>query len=166
MLRPFIPQFGCAVLDFSEPTDAEVKGAVLTRLVQLALRYIWTPFCIEGDPMLHGDGAELMSEVIKRLEREGLARFVPGQIGRKVGSPREATRRRIDPAESENLLAREPPSSPPLTWRRCWGRPSIADTKQHRPWLALLFFSWSGADRPVDKAVATAAERHAVWLAA
>jgi len=55
-----------------------------------------------------GEGSEPMSEVVKRLEREGMARVILRQIGRKFGSPSEATRKRIDAADSETLLAWAP----------------------------------------------------------
>ena len=41
-LKPFVPQFRYALHDLSARTDAEIKGDVLTRLVQLALRWIFT----------------------------------------------------------------------------------------------------------------------------
>jgi hypothetical protein len=47
VLKPFVPQFGCALHDPSEGTCADVKGAVLTRLVQLALRYVFTDQPVE-----------------------------------------------------------------------------------------------------------------------
>ena len=46
-LKPFVPQFGYALHDISERTNAEVKGAVLTRLVQLALRYVFAEQPVE-----------------------------------------------------------------------------------------------------------------------
>ena len=41
-LAPYVPQFRYALHDLSARTDAEIKGDVLTRLVQLALRWIFT----------------------------------------------------------------------------------------------------------------------------
>jgi predicted transposase/invertase (TIGR01784 family) len=41
-LEPFVPSFTYQLVDLSERTDAEIKGAVLTRLVQLALRWIYS----------------------------------------------------------------------------------------------------------------------------
>ncbi|WP_462321317.1 Rpn family recombination-promoting nuclease/putative transposase [Halochromatium sp.] len=41
-LRPFVPQFGYALHDISARSGTEIKGAVLSRLVQLALRYIYS----------------------------------------------------------------------------------------------------------------------------
>jgi hypothetical protein len=41
-LKPYVPQFRYALHDISERTNAEIKGAVLTRLAQLALRYVFT----------------------------------------------------------------------------------------------------------------------------
>jgi hypothetical protein len=40
-LAPLVPSFTYRLVDLSERTDAEIKGAVLTRLVQLALRWIF-----------------------------------------------------------------------------------------------------------------------------
>lgn len=40
-LTPFVPQFTYGLHDISARTDAEIKGDVLTRLVQLALRWIF-----------------------------------------------------------------------------------------------------------------------------
>ena len=42
VLAPFVPQFQCALHDISARTSAEIKGDVLTRLVQLALRDIFS----------------------------------------------------------------------------------------------------------------------------
>jgi hypothetical protein len=41
-LAPFVPQFRYALQDISARTGAEIKGAVLTRLVLLALRHIFS----------------------------------------------------------------------------------------------------------------------------
>ena len=41
-LAPFVPQFRYARHDISARTNAEIKGEVLTRLVQLALRHIFS----------------------------------------------------------------------------------------------------------------------------
>lgn len=41
-LIPFVPQFRYALHDISARTNAEIKGEVLTRLVQLALRHIYS----------------------------------------------------------------------------------------------------------------------------
>jgi hypothetical protein len=41
-LAPYVPQFRYALHDLSARTDTEIKGDVLTRLVQLALRWIFT----------------------------------------------------------------------------------------------------------------------------
>ena len=46
-LVPFVPSFTYQPVDLSERTDAEIKGAVLTRLVQLALRWIYSNSPIE-----------------------------------------------------------------------------------------------------------------------
>jgi len=40
-LEPYVPQFRYALHDLSARTDADIKGDVLTRLVQLALRWIY-----------------------------------------------------------------------------------------------------------------------------
>ena len=41
-LVPYVPQFRYALHDISARTNAEIKGEVLTRLVQLALRHIYS----------------------------------------------------------------------------------------------------------------------------
>ncbi len=41
-LAPFVPQFRYALHDISARTDVEIKGAVLTQLVLLALRHIFS----------------------------------------------------------------------------------------------------------------------------
>jgi len=46
-LTPFVPQFTYALLDLSARTNAEIKGQVLTRLVQLALRWVFDDQPIE-----------------------------------------------------------------------------------------------------------------------
>jgi predicted transposase/invertase (TIGR01784 family) len=40
-LVPFVPSFGYRLVDLSGPTNAEIKGRVLTRLVQLAMRWVF-----------------------------------------------------------------------------------------------------------------------------
>jgi hypothetical protein len=40
-LAPFVPSFGYRLVDLSGPTYAEIKGRVLTRLVQLAMRWVF-----------------------------------------------------------------------------------------------------------------------------
>jgi predicted transposase/invertase (TIGR01784 family) len=42
-LVPYVPQFRYALHDISPHSDTEIRGAVLTRLVQLALRHIFDP---------------------------------------------------------------------------------------------------------------------------
>jgi predicted transposase YdaD len=46
-LAPFVPQFRYALHDISARTGAEIKGAVLTRLVQLALRHVFSAEPVE-----------------------------------------------------------------------------------------------------------------------
>jgi predicted transposase/invertase (TIGR01784 family) len=46
-LAPLVPSFTYRLVDLSERTNAEIKGAVLTRLVQLALRWIFSDTPIE-----------------------------------------------------------------------------------------------------------------------
>ncbi|WP_254045302.1 Rpn family recombination-promoting nuclease/putative transposase [Thiohalocapsa sp. ML1] len=46
-LAPFVPSFRYDIADLSSRTDAEIKGKVLTRLVQLALRWIFDDAPIE-----------------------------------------------------------------------------------------------------------------------
>lgn len=41
-LEPYVPQFRYALHDISPRSSTEIKGEVLTRLVQLALRYIYS----------------------------------------------------------------------------------------------------------------------------
>jgi hypothetical protein len=41
-LAPFVPQFRCAFHDFSALSNEEIKGEVLTRLVLLAMRHIFS----------------------------------------------------------------------------------------------------------------------------
>ncbi len=47
VLAPFVPQFQCALHDISARTSAEIKGDVLTRLAQLALRDIFSEQPVE-----------------------------------------------------------------------------------------------------------------------
>jgi hypothetical protein len=46
-LAPFVPSFRYDIADLSSRTDAEIKGKVLTRLVQLALRWIFDDAPVE-----------------------------------------------------------------------------------------------------------------------
>jgi predicted transposase/invertase (TIGR01784 family) len=46
-LAPFVPQFTYALHDISARTDAEIKGEVLTRLVLLAMRWIFSDEAVE-----------------------------------------------------------------------------------------------------------------------
>jgi hypothetical protein len=41
-LAPFVPSFTYQLVDLSERIDAEIRGAVLTRLVQLALSWVYS----------------------------------------------------------------------------------------------------------------------------
>jgi len=47
VLTPFVPQFTYTLHDLSPRTNAEIKGALLTRLVQLAMRWIFSDQPIE-----------------------------------------------------------------------------------------------------------------------
>jgi len=47
VLTPFVPQFTYTLHDLSPRTNAEIKGALLTRLVQLAMRWIFSEQPIE-----------------------------------------------------------------------------------------------------------------------
>ncbi|MEA3643630.1 MAG: Rpn family recombination-promoting nuclease/putative transposase [Lamprobacter sp.] len=42
VLQPYVPQFRYSLHDLSARTNAEIKGDVLTRLVQLAMRWIFS----------------------------------------------------------------------------------------------------------------------------
>jgi hypothetical protein len=46
-LKPFVPQFGYALHDISARSRTEIKGAVLSRLIQLALRHIYSDRPVE-----------------------------------------------------------------------------------------------------------------------
>ena len=46
-LKPFVPQFGYALHDISARSSTEIKGEVLSRLVQLALRHIYSDQPVE-----------------------------------------------------------------------------------------------------------------------
>jgi hypothetical protein len=46
-LAPYVPQFTYALHDISARTDAEIKGEVLTRLVLLAMRWIFSDEAID-----------------------------------------------------------------------------------------------------------------------
>jgi predicted transposase/invertase (TIGR01784 family) len=46
-LKPFVPQFGYALHDISAKSSTEIKGEVLSRLVQLALRHIFSDQPVE-----------------------------------------------------------------------------------------------------------------------
>lgn len=46
-LAPYVPRFTYALHDFSARTDAEIKGEVLTRLVLLAMRWIFSDEAID-----------------------------------------------------------------------------------------------------------------------
>ncbi|MGV0951891.1 MAG: Rpn family recombination-promoting nuclease/putative transposase [Azonexus sp.] len=46
-LVPYVPQFRYALHDISARTNAEIKGEVLTRLVQLAMRHIYSKEPVE-----------------------------------------------------------------------------------------------------------------------
>ncbi len=47
VMSSFVPQFTYALHDISARTNAEIKGAVLTRLVQLAMRWIFSQEPVE-----------------------------------------------------------------------------------------------------------------------
>ena len=46
-LKPYVPQFGYALHDISAKSSTEIKGEVLSRLVQLALRHIYSDQPVE-----------------------------------------------------------------------------------------------------------------------
>jgi hypothetical protein len=46
-LVPYVPQFHYALHDISVRTNAAIKGEVLTRLVQLAMRHIYSKEPVE-----------------------------------------------------------------------------------------------------------------------
>lgn len=58
MLKPFVPQFGYALHDISARSTTQIKGDVLSRLVQLALRHIYSD---QPDKRLH----ELLTLIAK-----------------------------------------------------------------------------------------------------
>ncbi len=64
-LKPFVPQFGYALHDISAKSNTEIKGEVLSRLVQLALRHIY------GDQP--SERFEELLELIAKVSRDTTA---------------------------------------------------------------------------------------------
>jgi hypothetical protein len=66
VLEPFVPRFHYALHDISPRGDAEIRGEVLTRLVQLALRHIH-----DGEPLARL--ADLLGLIARVIERDPTA---------------------------------------------------------------------------------------------
>ncbi|WP_295439062.1 Rpn family recombination-promoting nuclease/putative transposase [uncultured Thiodictyon sp.] len=81
-LAPFVPQFTYALHDISARTDSEIKGEVLTRLVQLAMRWIFSTAPVER----LGDLLTLIEQVQDRATAleilESLLRYYVQGTGR------------------------------------------------------------------------------------
>ncbi|WP_459874033.1 Rpn family recombination-promoting nuclease/putative transposase, partial [Endothiovibrio diazotrophicus] len=93
-LRPFVPHFRYALHDISSHSETEIRGEVLTRLVQLALRHIYSDRPAERL-------AELVALMVEVLESEGapaileslLRYYVKGTQTLEEGDVREVLER-------------------------------------------------------------------------
>ncbi|WP_201219819.1 Rpn family recombination-promoting nuclease/putative transposase [Halochromatium roseum] len=75
-LKPSVPQFRYALQDLSPRSDAEIKGDVLTRLVQLVLRWIFS-----DQPLEH----------LERPDRRPRHRAAESGIAAAIRCPRDTT---------------------------------------------------------------------------
>jgi len=82
VLAPFVPRFTYALHDISARTNAEIKGAVLTRLVQLAMRWIFSkePLARLGDLLTLIEQVEDRTTALEILE--SLLRYYVQGTGR------------------------------------------------------------------------------------
>ncbi|WP_459873054.1 Rpn family recombination-promoting nuclease/putative transposase, partial [Endothiovibrio diazotrophicus] len=93
-LQPFVPHFRYALHDISSHSETEIRGEVLTRLVQLALRHIYSDRPAERL-------AELVALMVEVLESEGapaileslLRYYVKGTQTLEEGDVREVLER-------------------------------------------------------------------------
>ena len=82
VLVPFVPRFTYALHDISARTNAEIKGTVLTRLVQLAMRWIFSkePLARLGDLLTLIEQVENRTTALEILE--SLLRYYVQGTGR------------------------------------------------------------------------------------
>jgi predicted transposase YdaD len=81
-LKPYVPQFGYALHDISAKSNTEIKGEVLSRLVQLALRYIYSDQPVERIRELLGLIAQVTSDPTALDILESLLRYYVQGTGR------------------------------------------------------------------------------------
>ena len=109
-LQPDVPQFRYTLHDLSARTNAEIKGDVLTRLVQLAMRWIFS-----NEPLEHLErlialidqiaDRDTALEILESLgKRQGEADFLLRQMERKFGPADVTLRQQIQEADAEKLL--------------------------------------------------------------
>ena len=100
VLAPFVPQFRCALHDISARTSAEIKGDVLTRLVQLALRDIFSDQPVERLRELVG--------LIARVNDQGTALEILESLLRYYVQGTQ----RVDEHDVRELLQQTPSGDP------------------------------------------------------
>jgi hypothetical protein len=81
-LKPFVPQFGYALHDISAKSSTEIKGEVLSRLVQLALRHIFSDQPVERVRELLGLVAKVSRDPTALDILESLLRYYVQGTGR------------------------------------------------------------------------------------
>jgi hypothetical protein len=81
-LEPFVPQFGYALHDISARSSREIKGEVLSRLVQLALRHIYSAQPVERVRELLGLIAKVSRDPTALDILESLLRYYVQGTGR------------------------------------------------------------------------------------
>ena len=81
-LKPFVPQFGYALHDISARSSTEIRGEVLSRLVQLALRHIYSDQPVERVGELLALIAKVSRDETAMVILESLLRYFVQGTGR------------------------------------------------------------------------------------
>ena len=100
-IKPFVPQFGYALHDISAKSRTEIKGEVLSRLVQLALRHIHS-----DQP---GERFRELLELMAKVSRDPTALDILESLLRLRCPRHRATRRDPGPPPPRTHLLRRAP---------------------------------------------------------
>jgi predicted transposase/invertase (TIGR01784 family) len=99
-LKPFVPQFGYALHDISARSSTEIKGSVLSRLIQLALRHIYSDQPHERFQELLALIAKVSRDATALAILESLLRYYVQGTGR------------LDEHQARNLIEQTFPGEP------------------------------------------------------
>ncbi|WP_200252089.1 Rpn family recombination-promoting nuclease/putative transposase [Lamprobacter modestohalophilus] len=99
-LKPYVPQFRYALHDLSPRSDVEIKGDVLTRLVQLALRWIFS-----DQPLEHLE--RLIALIDQVADRDTALQILESLLRYYVQGTQ-----RVDETDARRLLEQTAPGDP------------------------------------------------------